>query len=395
MTNSWTSGATPILSRVDVGIGVINGKMYVVGGCLFSDCRIGTTNQLEIYDPVANSWSLGASMVTARYGATIGVIAGKLYVTGGTQACPPCTTTSTTEIYDPVANNWTSGASIPTSTESPAGAVVNGLLYSSGGYEQDSVNNPVGIVQIYDPVADSWSTGSPMPTARAQAAAGVINGDIYVAGGNPSAGPPLATNESYDPPTDSWTEQPSMPTARHYAAGSVVNSNLYVIGGNTSNNVPVAANEEFSLPSTWVQLSPTGGPPSPRFQLAGGHDEATNRMIIFGGAGGNISYVPTMLNDTWVLSDADGIGAPAWTQLAPTGGPPAGREGHSAVYDPVSNSLIIFGGDLAEGSCFEDANDVWVLQCQRARRHPCMDPAQPNRRPAERERFAYRRVRPD
>jgi len=85
-------------------------------------------------------------------------------------------------------------------------------------------------------------------------------------------------------------------------------------------------------------------------------------MMVFGGGGGDINFVPTMLNDTWVLSSANGLGGtPTWMQLSPVGGPPSGRDMHSSVYDPVSNSLIVFGGDLAEGFCFAEANDVWVL----------------------------------
>ena len=118
----------------------------------------------------------------------------------------------------------------------------------------------------------------------------------------------------------------------------------------------------LSLAQTWEQLSPVGGPPSPRYALAADHDEANNRMLVFGGGGGNISFVPTMLNDIWVLSNADGLGGtPTWTQLTPVGGSPSGRGFDSAVYDPVSNSLIVFGGDLAIGYCNEETNDVWVL----------------------------------
>ena len=109
-TNMWTTGAQPLLARTDASVGVINGKMYVVGGCITSDCRIGITNQLEIYDPIANAWSFGASMVTGRSGAAAGVIAGKFYVAGGDLACPPCTPTSSTEIYDPEANKFAVGS---------------------------------------------------------------------------------------------------------------------------------------------------------------------------------------------------------------------------------------------------------------------------------------------
>ncbi len=254
VTDSWTSGASPSLSRSYMSAAIINGKMYVVGGCADnSDCRIGTTNALEIYDPVANSWLNGSPMVTARFGAAAGVIAGKLYVSGGTQACPPCADASTTEIYDPTANSWTSGASIPTPTEGTMSAVVNGLLYAIGGYERGSVNAVVGTVQMYDPIADSWSTLSPMPTSRQGAAAGVINGDIYVVGGTNTGD--LAVNESYDPQSDTWTERTSMPTARHYTTGSVVNSQLYVIDGSNSGGA-LGTNEQY----TAVSPSPTPTP---------------------------------------------------------------------------------------------------------------------------------------
>ncbi len=252
-TDSWTTGASPGVARVDPNIGVINGKMYVVGGCITSDCRIGVTSALEIYDPVGNSWLNGAPMPTARYGAASGVIAGKLYVSGGDTACPPCVNTDVTEIYDPTMNAWTTGASIPLSFDNMTGAVAGGLLYAIGGYEQ-GISAAVSNVQVYDPVANSWSTGSAMPTARQGAIAGIINGDIYVVGGSSTAA--LATNESYDPSTDMWTERTSVPTLRSGIAGSVVNSNLYAIDGTVS-GVPVGTNEEYTAPTASATRTPT------------------------------------------------------------------------------------------------------------------------------------------
>ncbi len=83
-------------------------------------------------------------------------------------------------------------------------------------------------------------------------------------------------------------------------------------------------------------------------------------MIVFGGEStfGNGGG----LNDVWVLSNADGVGGtPAWTQLTPLGTPPSGRQNASAVYDPSSNEMIIFGGDQTRGYNGGDANDTWVL----------------------------------
>jgi hypothetical protein len=251
--DSWTTGAAPNINRAYPSVGVIGGLLYVVGGCINSDCRIGVTNALEIYDPIANSWSNGAPMTTARFGAASGVIGGKLYVSGGTTACLPCLNSNATEIYDPVMNAWTTGASIPLSCDLMTGAVAGGLLYVIGGYERGAVNAVVGNVQVYDPVGDSWSTRSSMPTARQSALAGVINGDIYVVGGYSTAA--LAVNESYDPLSDMWTTRTSMPTARTAPAGGVVNSNLYAIDG-AAGGVALGTNEEY----TAVSPSPTHTP---------------------------------------------------------------------------------------------------------------------------------------
>ena len=37
--------------------------------------------------------------------------------------------------------------------------------------------------------------------------------------------------------------------------------------------------------------------------------------------------------------------AQSWVQLSPTGGPPANRGGHTAVLDAASNRMTVFGGD--------------------------------------------------
>ena len=244
-SNTWTNGAPPSLVRAQSNVVAINGKLYVAGGCIMSDCSFAS-NALEIYDPVLNTWSNGAAIPTARFGAAAGAIGGKLYVTGG--SFPSYTPTNTTEIYDPESNTWTTGTAIPTSRELPMTAVVNGELYVMGGYQRDPVNGPVNRVDVFNP-ATGWSTRSAMPTSRYGGAAGVIagggviGGQIYVVGGFGIGSTLLAANQSYDPASDTWTEQAPMPTARTYVAGGVVNSKLYVIDG--YGGTPLATNEAF------------------------------------------------------------------------------------------------------------------------------------------------------
>ncbi len=104
---------------------------------------------------------------------------------------------------------------------------------------------------------------------------------------------------------------------------------------------------------TWGKLIPAGPGPSARAGHTAIYDPTTNRMTVFGGrnSGG-------YLGDAWVLTNANGTGGtPVWEQLSPSAAPPAGRSGHTAVYDPATNRMIVFGGETGGGL----ANDVWVL----------------------------------
>jgi len=78
-------------------------------------------------------------------------------------------------------------------------------------------------------------------------------------------------------------------------------------------------------------------------------------MIIFGGDTGTGAF---NFNDTWMLSNANGLGGtPAWKQLNTTGGPPAARNSFAGAFDPMSHRMIIFGGYSATSGL----NDTWVL----------------------------------
>jgi len=116
---------------------------------------------------------------------------------------------------------------------------------------------------------------------------------------------------------------------------------------------------QFALGQVWTQLSPSGTPPAARGSTTGVYDPASNRMIIFGGRDASGEN----RNDVWVLADADGEGSnpSRWIRLIADGaaGSPPARSGHSAVYDSVNNRMIIFGG--CSGACAPVLNDVWVL----------------------------------
>ncbi len=160
---------------------------------------------------------------------------------------------------------------------------------------------------------------------------------------SPTGGPPFAREGS---------------TAVYDAAGN----NMIVFGGYAfssgyANDVWVLshANGSGGAPA-WSLLSTSGGPPSARYVHTAVYDAAGNNLIVFGGCSSSVCP----MNDVWVLSNANGSGGtPTWTKLSPSGGPPAARDEHTAVYDATGNNMIVFGGCSNSGGC--PLNDVWVL----------------------------------
>ena len=101
-------------------------------------------------------------------------------------------------------------------------------------------------------------------------------------------------------------------------------------------------------PSRWYVVPTSGTPPTPRAGHTGIYDPERQRMIVFGGNDGARS------NQVWSLSPFQS--GSTWTLLAPLGTPPSAREGHVALYDPVGDRMIVFGG--TDGAVL---NDVWSL----------------------------------
>jgi len=169
-----------------------------------------------------------------------------------------------------------------------------------------------------------------------------------------SAADPSATQQALAPGAADgvWGATALRPIARgfHSAIYDPVRQRMVVFGGGDNSSTYYGDLWALSLEGvpTWTQLTPTGTPPSARGVHSAIYDPVRDRMLIFGGSDGTVLY-----DDVWALSLA---GTPAWTRLTPTGTPPSARDAHSAIYDPVRDRMVLFGG-----SSGWYLNDVWAL----------------------------------
>ena len=92
-------------ARYDLAVGVLDGKLYAVGG--FCDSFLGS---VERYDPALNAWEAVAPMAAGRNHLPVAVLDGKLYAVGGFSAG----SLSSVERYDPTTNAWQAVAPMAT-----------------------------------------------------------------------------------------------------------------------------------------------------------------------------------------------------------------------------------------------------------------------------------------
>jgi len=198
------------------------------------------------------------------------------------------------------------------------------------------------------------------------------NNRMMIFGGDPSVGYCFAdvndmwvlTNADGSVGTAGWTQLSptgAAPSIRSFASAiyDPTGNRMIIYGGNEQCDGPDSdlwvltnANGLGGTPG-WIQLSASGGGPGPRTGHEAMYDAAHNRMILFGGQAAS-----SLTNDTWVLSNANGLGGTAtWTELAPAGPLPLPRSSFVAAYDAAMNTMVVVGGSSSAGY----TNDVWVL----------------------------------
>ena len=181
----------------------VGGKIYVIGGATTMDntndtamtgqgpARVLGTNQM--YDPATNAWTNRSPMPTTRNHAFSGVVNGKIYVIGGRVGAVHVTASSNTDVveeYDPAKDLWSGVKSrMPTARSGGGWATYNGRIYIAGGEGQhERANYSFRAVEAYEPATNRWIIFPSMPQARHGAAGAFIGNKFHLVSGKPEGG---------------------------------------------------------------------------------------------------------------------------------------------------------------------------------------------------------------
>eukprot|EP01071_Lankesteria_metandrocarpae_P006171 Lankesteria_metandrocarpae@DN4266_c0_g1_i1.p1 len=202
--------------RTYFGSGVMSGRLYVsrrnTAGATLNDDRLfaiggfdgaSILTSVEAYDPRMRSWTLVASLNTARSSAAVAVYGGALYVFGGTRG----ERLKTVEVYDQRMDKWQPLDKDMLEVRSAACACgISDNVYILGG--TDAEHKVHSSVEVYSGATNAWSFVRNMKQQRMDASCIPVAESILVAGGQ--AGAVLQSTEFYRPDLDEWQTGPEM-----------------------------------------------------------------------------------------------------------------------------------------------------------------------------------------
>src|SRR5712691_6023296 len=189
-TRKWGPAGTLTMPRsLHTATLLNNGKVLVVGGSPIEPMYLGSLATAELYDPQTNSWATAASMHTPRSYHTATLLAdGRVMVIGGIEASNDITgrVLASTELYDPIANSWTVGMPMSVArAKHTATLLADHRVLVVGGTDADyfAFSGYFRTAELYDPATQSWSPAASMNYARINATSTLLpDGRVLVVG---------------------------------------------------------------------------------------------------------------------------------------------------------------------------------------------------------------------
>lgn len=326
-TAANTYGVSP--SRLGIGSAVLNGYLYVAGGCTSTtDCTTAVSDvsyaPLDANGTVGTWTSTTAPLPAVRTWGKLEAAGNSLYYIGGQSSTA---TDVRTEVYyaTPSSGNistWgTATNGLPAARKRFGAAVWNNRLYVVGG--ADITSTPTTTVYISPQlnsggdITSAWTTSTSFNVARRDLTVVAYANNLYLFGGYDGANylsdgqytQISTTNGSIG----SWSYTTSLPTAISGADGFAANGYIYVIGGTTDGTsclpstfvAPISANTTIASGNNptgvggWYQSSRNYS--GNRYGAAAVYSNG-KAYVLGGGCGSTLTYASPVIQQSSLLS---------------------------------------------------------------------------------------------
>ena len=248
----------------------IGDRIYLAGGTNDRDPLPSTWE----FDPSRSAWTQRADWTDTRLFGVAAEHKGKFYIFGG--ITNDGSHSNRIDVYDPVANKWSMVGVMPETMTRAAGVVWREKLYMSGGYngmaDRRFARNSASFWE-YDFAKAKWKSLKAMRFPRHGHCMVAFGGRIWSIGGFVYIDGAEKSVESYDLTSNAWRAEQSLPVERGFFGADVIGGKLVAFGQLFKPTHPV----EWS-PSGWRERS-TPDLPIRRFSYLQGSDG----ILVFGG----------------------------------------------------------------------------------------------------------------
>jgi N-acetylneuraminic acid mutarotase len=245
----WKKLAASPFPRAEAATTAVDGKLYLFGGFV---SNLDASGQVDIYDPLRDTWSRGKEMPTRPTHANPAVDGRTVWLAGGFLGKHPGPATNEVWKYDMDADEWSRGPPLPEPRAGGGLAISQGRLHFFGGYTSDRDTVAADHWSLPLRGNGSWTREADMPNPRGHLAAATLDGSIYALGGangHDRKQVDQAFCERYDPSTKRWTPIASLPEGRsHFESSTIVHEGrIIIVAGRCNASMPPRMNVDDIL----------------------------------------------------------------------------------------------------------------------------------------------------
>ncbi|XP_053789008.1 kelch-like ECH-associated protein 1 [Vidua chalybeata] len=246
---SWLRLAALETPRSGLGGCAVGGLFYAVGGRNNSPEGNTDSAAVDCYNPVSGRWSPCAPMSVPRNRIGVGVIDGLIYAVGGSHGC---THHCSVERYEPERDEWAQVAPMGTRRIGLGVAVLNRLLYAVGGFDGSA---RLRSAERYHPERDRWQPIPPMATVRSGAGVCALGNCLYALGGYDGT-QQLSSAERFRADTETWSFVAPMGHRRSALGVTAFRGRIYVLGGYDGHSFLESVECYDPAADAWTEVTP-------------------------------------------------------------------------------------------------------------------------------------------
>jgi len=233
--------------RTRLGGTVWGGHVVIIGG---SERGNGHSNRVERYNFESKRWEKLAPTKYIRHSHKVGVVDGKLFVVGGYGTRGTGNKRyrflDVMEMYDSTEKQWIVHPVKMNLPRKDFGmSVIDDEIFVCGG---ESNSRIIADCEVFGYTASSWLKIASMNQKRRQFGCCEYGGRMWVAGGFQGGSKKksiLISVEMYDPHEDLWMEMPPLSEPRYGCTLQKMNDKLLCIGGYSTTHDPINTIEVF------------------------------------------------------------------------------------------------------------------------------------------------------